>query len=231
MNLTVGPLPPAVYWRRRAVVLGGLLLVILLVSYACGGSGKPDAFGQQNTLTGATHSPSPTSSVLVPTLPSPSIPLLTPTDSPSPTGGSPQPSGVVPCADADILVTPVISSTSAKVTKLQYGGTFDLKLKVRNISSHPCTRDVGSQPEELRIVAGTKKVWSSDDCGPSLAAAHAVRTFAPGVEIYAELTWNSYHIMPNDCVKSATPAHRGTYQIIGRVGTKTSAPVSFTIQS
>src|SRR5207248_6256170 len=25
MNLTVGPLPPAVYWRRRALVAGGLL--------------------------------------------------------------------------------------------------------------------------------------------------------------------------------------------------------------
>ena len=38
MNLTVGPHPPAVYWRRRALVAGGLLLLILLVVWSCGGS-------------------------------------------------------------------------------------------------------------------------------------------------------------------------------------------------
>ena len=37
MRLTVGPLPAAVYWRRRAVVLVGLAILVLIVSYACGG--------------------------------------------------------------------------------------------------------------------------------------------------------------------------------------------------
>ena len=37
MRTTVGPLPPAVYWRRRAVVLGAVLLVALLWFVSCGG--------------------------------------------------------------------------------------------------------------------------------------------------------------------------------------------------
>jgi len=37
MNLTVGPLAPAVYWRRRAFVAGALLVVVLLLVYSCGG--------------------------------------------------------------------------------------------------------------------------------------------------------------------------------------------------
>ena len=45
MNLTVGPLPPAVYWRRRAVVVGVLLVLVLLVTYACGSSGGKGSAG------------------------------------------------------------------------------------------------------------------------------------------------------------------------------------------
>ena len=37
MRLTVGPLPPAVYWRRRAVVLGALLLVVIVLFVSCCG--------------------------------------------------------------------------------------------------------------------------------------------------------------------------------------------------
>lgn len=234
MNLTVGPLPPAVYWRRRAIVLGGLLLVILLIANTCGGSGTSDASGRQAIPAGG-KSPSPQSSLLVPTLPSPSpsLTVTTPASQPATSGStSPLPVGAVPpCSDSDIQVTPEISSTAADVAKLQFGGTFDMKLKVRNISDHACTRDVGSVPEELRIVQGSRTIWSSDDCGASKAKAHDVRTFGPEVEIYAELTWNSYHVMPDDCVRSASPAPRGSYNVIGRVGTKTGKPVAFTIES
>ena len=48
MRLTVGPLPPAVYWRRRAVVLGAGLLFLIVLLYSC------DAAGDRNTGTRAT---------------------------------------------------------------------------------------------------------------------------------------------------------------------------------
>jgi hypothetical protein len=37
MRSTVGPLPPAVYWRRRALVLGVLLLIVIALFVSCGG--------------------------------------------------------------------------------------------------------------------------------------------------------------------------------------------------
>jgi hypothetical protein len=45
MRLTMGPLPAAVYWRRRAVVAVALVLVIILFVTMCGGpnQGKPNA--------------------------------------------------------------------------------------------------------------------------------------------------------------------------------------------
>ena len=49
MNLTVGPLPPAVYWRRRALVAGVLVLLILVVAYSCGGSSGSGARSSWST--------------------------------------------------------------------------------------------------------------------------------------------------------------------------------------
>ena len=54
MRLTVGPLPPAVYWRRRALVLGVALLVVFLIVQACmAATARSD---KEDTATG----PSPT---------------------------------------------------------------------------------------------------------------------------------------------------------------------------
>ena len=54
MRLTVGPLPPAVYWRRRSLVLGVALLVVFLIVQACmAATARSD---KEDTATG----PSPT---------------------------------------------------------------------------------------------------------------------------------------------------------------------------
>jgi len=46
MRTTVGSLPPAVYWRRRAVVLGALLLGIIVLFVSCSGDDKGDQRGK-----------------------------------------------------------------------------------------------------------------------------------------------------------------------------------------
>ena len=40
MRLTVGPLPAAVYWRRRAVVVGAILLFLIVMMYSCANPGE-----------------------------------------------------------------------------------------------------------------------------------------------------------------------------------------------
>jgi hypothetical protein len=238
MNLTVGPLPPSVYWRRRLIVLGGLLLVVLLVAYACTGSGtssastqpsptpvlapSPDVLPSSSLLpsiepSGTTTQPS---SLLSPSLALPSGNPSSPMVDASPAGGT--------CTDTQIQVTPVIASTSASTSRLELGGTFDLRLKIRNISDTTCRRDVGTIAEELRITKGSTKIWSSDDCVHPKTPAHDIRTFGPGIEIYAEVKWDSYDITTTTCKKSSDPAPQGKYTLTGRVGTKT-ATVPFKI--
>ncbi|MBY8873171.1 hypothetical protein K7640_15150 [Micromonospora sp. PLK6-60] len=69
MRMTVGPLPPAVYWRRRAVVLGAGLLFLIVLLYSCQGSdpgGTPEGRGTPTPGATGTAAPDPTGSVLTP---------------------------------------------------------------------------------------------------------------------------------------------------------------------
>jgi hypothetical protein len=233
MNLTVGPLPPAVYWRRRAIVAGALLVVVLLIVFSCsGGSGSPGAGSRQNTAAVASSSPTPGPEASYPApsgSPSPSAPVsISPSVDAS---GSPAAAGTPACADADMKIMATIESTAAASTTLQYGGTFLLKLKIQNISDHACTRDVGSVPESLAIYQGKTKIWSSDDCGGDKGAKqHDIRTFPPNVLIYAKVYWNTYMNTAESCTKGKTPAPRGDYQLTGQLGTAQSTPTTFTIK-
>ena len=236
MNLTVGPLPPAVYWRRRAIVVGGLLLVILLLTYACSGPGTSNASTQKSVPPAVALTPSSEPSFAPSTMPSAGVnESASASLPPSPSGGPSapvSPSGsatdtVATCTDAQIKVTPVIASTSSTTQRLEVGGTYDLKLKIRNISTVTCRRDVGGVPEELVVTRGSTKIWSSDDCQKA-KAAHDIRTFGPGIEIYADVKWDSYNITTSTCKKSKTPAPAGKYELTGRVGTAKSV-VSFKI--
>src|SRR3954470_17863079 len=58
MRTAVGSLPPAVYWRRRAVVLGAVLLGIIVLFVSCSGNDKGD---QKGKGTGASQLPTPAS--------------------------------------------------------------------------------------------------------------------------------------------------------------------------
>ena len=227
MRLTVGPLPAAVYWRRRAVVLGAVLLLALAVSYTC--SGPPPT-----ATSGASRSPSPPASPQT-------NPSLQPADlisaSPSADGlaGSPSalPSFGDPsvdpraCTDSEIRVTAKPTSTS-----VGRGQDVLIYLYIKNISDRACTRDIGPDLQELRIVLGADKVWSSDDCGT--ARGSSIRNFLPNFEVSFNVDWNGK--MSTTC--SGTGSNRapagavpdpGRYQVLGRVGTAQSKPVTLTI--
>jgi hypothetical protein len=233
MRMTVGPLPPAVYWRRRVVVLGGLLLVAVLLIYSCGSSGKSDA--SSNSANG-TSTPGPTSSALAGADIEPSTATESPTDavstSASPTAeaskGDAAPDDDVTasidptlCADDEMLITPVPASR-----QLPAGATLQLTIKIKNKSSRTCRRDVGADLQELYIVlsAGAQKVWSSDDCGG--ARGNNVEQFTPSFERAYTVTWNGRY--STTCTNQKTPTP-GEYQLYGRLGTKRSAPVTLTL--
>lgn len=215
--MTVGPLPPAVYWRRRVLVLGAALLAIFLIAQACMASAstgdRPDA--------GST--PGPTSSPASSTAPSP--PPATSSQSTSP---DPEPSGgeaasappdPATCTDAEVKVIAAATKTTFPV-----GEVVTFSIQIDHAADRTCQRDVGGDQRELYLVreTGAGHVWSSQDCAdPS------------GSEVI-ELTdgWSREHTIGfagEDCGDPARELEPGTYQLRARLGTAQSEPVTITL--
>ncbi|MGC4859014.1 hypothetical protein [Micromonospora sp. DT41] len=239
MRLTVGPLPPAVYWRRRAVVLGAGLLFLIVLLYSCTGSGRsggrqPEAGATPTSTAGpSAGSPGPAGPVLTPQTGVPPAsesaapeasqptPEITSNNPPANSGGS---SDDGTCTDAEISVTSVVRSTS-----VQRGTVVDLQLKIKNTSDRTCSRNVGADLQEIFIKSGAEKVWSSDTCGK--AQGSDVQSFTPGFERSYQVGWNGRDATRCDGSGLAAGPFPpvGTYQVFARVGTKLSAPVKLTI--
>ncbi|MEV0805593.1 hypothetical protein [Micromonospora sp. NPDC050200] len=235
MRLTVGPLPSAVYWRRRAVVLGAGLLFLIVLLYSCNQSGDTATTpGANTTPTSPAVDPSPTpapasGSAAPPATPEapssgggPAADPGTSTEPPAATGGP----AVVDdgtCTDAELSVTPL-----ALPSEVRRGALVDLTLKVRNTSQRTCSRDVGADLQELYVKSGAEKVWSSDTCGTGKGSD--VQSFTPGFERSYQLTWNGKDASrcAGGVAAGPTPP-AGTYQVFARVGTKHSEPVKLVI--
>ncbi|MEU5906335.1 hypothetical protein ABZ780_18415 [Micromonospora sp. NPDC047467] len=238
MRLTVGPLPPAVYWRRRAVVLGAGLLFLIVLLYSCTGSGRSGGRTEAGatptpTVSPSTASPGPAGPVLTPQtgVPSASGSAAPETTEPAPeiTSNNPPPGSAgsaddSTCTDAEISVTAV-----ARPTSVQRGAVVDLQLKIKNTSDRTCSRNVGADLQEIFIKSGAEKVWSSDTCGK--VQGSDVQTFTPNFERSYQVGWNGRDA--TRCDGSGLAAgpfpQAGTYQAFARVGTKLSAPVKITI--
>ncbi|NES31389.1 hypothetical protein GCE86_23840 [Micromonospora terminaliae] len=258
MRMTVGPLPPAVYWRRRAVVFGAGLLFLIVLLYSCTGpdrnSGAPTGNPGGSPSAAA---PGPTGSLLTPQSGSPSP---TPGDS---GGGSGTNGGGTGTSgggtngggtnggsgtgtdngggtnDGGAPAAPVAADGTCTDSELQVtpvalpataqrGTVVTLRLKVKNISDRTCTRDVGADLQELYIKAGANRIWSSDTCGTGKGSDP--QSFTPNFERSYELGWNGR--LDSRCangVANGQFAPIGTYQVFARVGTKLSEPVKLTI--
>ncbi|MFI7523038.1 hypothetical protein [Micromonospora globbae] len=237
MRLTVGPLPPAVYWRRRAVVLGAGLLFLIVLLYSCTGSDDPgDRRPQAGSTPTGSVSPSPSPSLLTPKTGSPPPEAAesptagdSPADPPASQGEGPP---VAPaadtaddggCTDAEISLTAVVLPATVRS-----GAPVDLQLRIKNKSDRTCSRDVGADLQELFIKSGAEKIWSSDTCGT--AKGRNVQSFPPNIEQMYQVTWNGQDASRcADGVAAGKPVPPGTYQVFARVGTKLSEPVKLTI--
>jgi hypothetical protein len=220
MRLTVGPLAPAIYWRRRAVVLVLLASVVLVISYACGGPRAPAAGAQsQQNLTPGT-SPDPSATLLRPVVES---------TTPSPTAFTLPAAGATgPCTDAEMQVTATAGSA-----EVQTATTLDVTIKLKNVSRRTCVRDVGADMQELRLVQGTTIVWSSDDCNANRGNDNM--SFSPGREMSFTLKWTGRvsrtGIGGVTCTATAQPPPPGMYQLVARLDKKLSEPFAVHITS
>ena len=211
--MTTGPLDPAVYWRRRALV-GVPILILLFVLATCAvkaaGSGDGDSAktGKDKVATKSQPQPSPSPS------PSPVAQV--------PAAQNPA-SAPAPCADTDLSVTAALAHqrypTSSKLP---------VKVSVTNTSGKACVRDVGAGQQEVLVKgAGDTRIWSSDDCtnDPTSDA----RTLQPNEKRMYWVTWDSRTSAPGCASTSTGLAQPGAYQVVTRFGTKFSAPINVTL--
>ena len=256
MRTTVGPLPSSVYWRRRAVVLGAALLGIIVLFVSCsqsgdnkaGPNGKPASSSSSRTPAPSGSSdpddepsfvdnPPPGSG---PSLPDPaqvqsqqagtSTTGTSTTGTGSTTGGTQTGANTnvtLPadgsCADSEMQITPSASSTTIK----RAAPTVDLTLTIKYIGNRTCSRDVGSDPQELYLSSGVQVYWSSDKCSPG--GGHDVRQWTPGNVRAYKLTWNGRQSSSCDGGVAAGPVPPpGQFQLRGRLGSLVSNPITIT---
>ncbi|MDR7280322.1 hypothetical protein [Catenuloplanes atrovinosus] len=241
--MTVGPHPPAVYWRRRAVVLGAILVVVMVIAYSCtrgGGTDTPTGQGAGTGSPNADSTPAPTASASVLT-PRTDPPGQDQTFAPAPEGGSagrPQPEdSLFPTAGADGIVVGgsgcaqgaiTITAASDKPSAAR-GAGLQFQLSIKNSSTQSCTVDVGSREQEIYLKRGAETVWSSDTCADP--GASDMRTFAPGEQTtIGTVNWNGKSSAKcSDGSPAGDAPAAGTYQLFGRLSQQTTNGVTITL--
>jgi hypothetical protein len=225
----VGPLPTAVYWRRRLLVLGGLVGVLggggwLGAAVVTGDRQQPDT-----AVAGTTsEAPAPTPALeqVLPSLAAVQVPTdAGPTTSAPSVPSEPSAPGPVsggPCTDDMITVEvrPNPPSTPAGSKP-----TFDLV--VTNVSPVACVRALDKGLQEVVLLdAGGNRVWGSNDCYPE--ASSDTRTLQPGEAAVFPVLWSGLSSAPGCTAARSTPGP-GSYVVRARLDTKPSADVGFTL--
>lgn len=220
--MTVGQLPPSVYWRRRAVVLAAVLVVVLIIAYSCSGGDEPKKDPAANpTTTGGPTTSSPT----------PSVPTVISPNASDPSSGLPagnQGGGVTgagatgeTCADSELLVT-----AAAQNTSVRQGVPVTFFIRIKNTSTRQCSRDLSAQAQELYLEQNEAKQWSSDACTNSTSSGD-VRQMQPNIEHEFNVPWNGQGNTQSCTNRQFLKA--GTYQLRARLGNIVSEPVSVTV--
>jgi hypothetical protein len=231
----VGPLPASVYWRRRALALAAVIVVLLLIWAVLPGGG--DDRPRDTAAAAGSQSAEPTDPAAAPTgltasapsddpgRPGDGVPATrVPTPTPVPTTPAPTPVPPAACADSALQVT-----VAARQPAYTVGQAPWVDLKVRNISTVPCLRDVGPGQQEIKLMRGTQRLWSSNDCGTQDDST-SVQLLKPGVVLTSSVHWTGLGSRPA-CAGTRTPVGAGTYTFVARVGTAVSRRTTIVLKA
>lgn len=242
----VGPLPAAVYWRRRCLAVASAVLVVLVLVWACASAFAPATRPVTATPAAATApQPAPSSpvspapgtggplttprSVLTP-LEQPVVPPLTSSEVvvpdetprepvPVPPSVAPPPTGPVPCTDGVLGVSAEVDPPEHRV-----GERPVLRLVVVNLGAEPCVRDLDGARQEIVVWSGdgALRLWSSNDCVNP--ATVDLRTLVPGRPVAFAVRWAGRTSEPG-CARARTGVPAGTYRVMTRLDDVVSPPV------
>jgi hypothetical protein len=247
----LGPLPPSVYWRRRAVLLGVPLVLILAFAFSCGGSNP-----KQGTRTSATQPVSPPS-----TGPGVIQPSVMPTGTPGPgsyyppvgpsdgdTGGGPTTgsgSGVggdtggdngssggsssTTGAGCSLSLTLTLDRTPADgVATYPSGQDPDFVIAAKNSGTGNCLLDVSGKGIVITVTdpaVNNAPVWTSSTC----AGAADSRALGPGDAYQTTIVWQRSRSEAS-CPQNPPTAGTGTFLVTATANGATAASVQFVLQ-
>jgi hypothetical protein len=241
-----GPLPQAVYWRRRAVAAAASVLAVVMLAWLIGGLVEADDQHPVHGTASASVLGGPTSGVRVtstpesapPSSPGPDDPrgsvtaepradgatseaarpdTSPPAPPPPPTTPPPPPGPPGPCADQ---VSQGVAAPD--VPSYPVGSRPLLRLAIMNAGPVPCTREVSHNLREILVLGldGTR-LWSSNDCyGPP---AQDVRVLPPNQPLAFTVNWAGRTSAPG-CPLDRKTVQAGSYQVVGRLGSLVSQP-------
>lgn len=222
--MTRGPLPPGVYWRRRAFVgLLAVTLVFVIASVLSGGSdGKSDEGATAQQAAGQVEA---SQTVTVGTKErkgrngrkkdrAPEGPTAGPSYDPTVLV---EPEG--PCDPEDVVVTPSVESAVA-------GRDVTVSLSLQTIKAEACNWQVGARRVTLKITDGDDEVWSTRHCPRAMPQeAVVVRRIVATV---VELTWNA-RFSDDDCPRATDWVQAGDYTVTAAAYRGEPASTDFTL--
>lgn len=198
-----GPLPPRVYWVRRAVVLGTAFLLIFGLARLLGSGSDGDGEHQKPTAEQAagqqrdqstepgTQGPDPsTTESSGQTKPKKAKKTKTPL---------PEPTGV--CDPADVTIAPKLDTVA-----------WSDKIKVPLIltgQDAACTFQVSSASMVIKITSGSDLIWTSQQCGRLPAEDVVVRSETKTKVVFV---WNGRR-SDDECDRTADFAKPGWYHV------------------
>lgn len=112
----------------------------------------------------------------------------------------PEPTG--PCEDSDVVVTPEV------VGPAHAGSPVTIRLNVTTRETPACTYRVSPRSVAVKLVSGTDRIWSSQDCPAAMPEVDVIaRTEVPGV---AEMQWRGQR-SDSGCTRTTPWALAGWY--------------------
>ena len=225
----IGPLPPEIYWRRRALAIGVAVVVVVLFVWLISSLGGGDSPETANTAVSAdvtVPSAAPTSAAIDTGVPgqnnTDSTPSAQQSTSPATTNG--QPVAVTPgqCADQSLAVKATVEHPTYRVgEKPKFG------LVITNIGTTQCERDLGAgQQLFVYTIDGATRLWSNTDCYPPTDPL--IKSLKPGEQALYSVDWSGTTSQP-ECQGDRVAVGPGAYTVVAQLGAIKSTPEPFNI--
>ena len=194
----VGSQPPAVYWRRRLVLVAFLVGVVILAVLTVravasdGGGGGPPAAAATTGTTGSPRHTAPNLANDPPPRHGSHTPSAPSTAAGRSSGAGPSDSSSGPparCSSSQLSVAAVTNKKSYAV-----GDRPVLMIQVSNKGPQPCVQDLADRQIVLRVYNGESRVWGSHDC--QIEPGTDDRTLEVGRAVRRSIVWSGLSSQP-----------------------------------